>query len=139
MKLAEHEIILNGSLKAAWSKLVDWRSMPQWDHLMASLNFDGPLKEGSTGELILKNGAKYTLKVTSFHEENDYTDEFSTLGSRLIFYHELKPLTDTTIKMRFVIEGDGLLLWLFQIAIRWDLRTKLPALMNTFKEQFERP
>jgi hypothetical protein len=56
MKIAEHSIVVNGSLQAAWDKLLDWNTMPDWDIFMKTVHFDGPLAVGSSGGLILKNG-----------------------------------------------------------------------------------
>lgn len=137
MKLAEHEVSLSGRLESAWEKLVDWKSMPKWDLFMKSVHFDGPLKNGSVGQLTLQDGNTYTLKVTSFNPLKDYTDEFSILGSRLIFMHELIPQGANRITMRFRVEGEGLLVFLLQGPIKNDLVTKLPDLMNRFKSQFE--
>ncbi len=138
MKLAEHSVILHGSLESAWDKLVDWQRMPDWDLFRKSLQFDGPLQLGSIGKLVVTTGQQYELKVTSFDAPRSYSDELSTLGLRLIFHHFLTPLGEGQIEMRFVIEGSGVTAFLLQIPIANDLKAKLPDLMSRFKQQFER-
>jgi hypothetical protein len=99
MKLAERSIMINGSLQAVWDKLLHWRSMPDWDILMKSIHFDDPIRVGSIGRLVLKNGQELKLRITQFDQLKDYTDEFSVLGTRFIFYHQLTQQSLEQIKM----------------------------------------
>jgi len=137
MKLAEHEVTLKGGLESAWAKLVDWKSMPEWDTFMKSVEFDGPLKTGSVGKLVLKNGQQFVLRVTSFTFMKEYTDEFSCLGSRFIFYHELIPQALNEVKMRLAMEAEGLVAFLLWGLLSKSFRDNLPGLMCRFKTQFE--
>jgi len=137
MRLAEHTILLNGKLESVWQKLVDWERMPDWDKFLKTVHFDGPLAAGSIGELVLQNGQKVRLRITSFAPNKKYVDEFYTLGSRFIFYHELIEHQDNQIEVHFWIDAEGLFAFLFQIPMSNDFQAKLPTILSNFKTQFE--
>jgi hypothetical protein len=138
MKLAEHKLILHGRLETAWNKLVDWQHMPEWDTLMKSVHFDGPLQLDSVGQLTLKSDQVFTLRVTSFTPLKNYTDEFSTFGSRFMFHHELTPVAPGEIELSIGAEAEGLAAFILQYPLSIDFTKKLPGIMSRFKEQFEK-
>lgn len=102
------------------------------------VRFDGELKMGSRGQLKMKNGPEVPLVVTSFSPPNSYTDEFTMMGSKFIFHHELSELSATTVSVRIRVETLGLFADLLAPLMKSDMSRKMPVLMNNFKQQFER-
>jgi hypothetical protein len=138
MRLAEHSIIVNGSAHAAWDKLVDWRTMPDWDIFMKSVHFEEPLRVGSTGRLVLKNGHEFTLRITQLDHMKDYTDEFCIIGARFVFYHQLLQQSPEQIKIYFSIDCEGLLPFVMHRLLAREFNSQLVVLMTNFKNQLER-
>jgi len=137
MIIADSKIQIKGSRQAIWHKLVDWQTMHTWDIFMDSVRFDGPLQPGSKGKLKMKGGPEVELVVTSFDEAQSYTDEFTLLGSRFIFFHELIEHSENEVVLHITVETDGLLASLLAPLMRSDMERKMPILMNNFKTQFE--
>jgi hypothetical protein len=138
MLLGDTSIKLYGPAEEAWHKVVDWQwqTMPEWDIFMERLNFDGPLRLGSVGKLKMKDGPEVTLVVTSFDPPHSYTDEFSLLGSKFVFHHEITEFSGGSI-LRIWVEGHGFLAALLGPLLRNSFASKMPFLMNNFKQQFE--
>ncbi len=137
MKIADSKIQIQGSLEAVWHKLVDWQTMHTWDIFMESVIFDGPLRLGSKGKLRMKGGPEVELVVTSFNEPHSYTDEFTLLGSRFIFFHQLSEHSENLLVLHITVETNGFLASLLAPLMRIDTEKKMPILMNNFKKQFE--
>ena len=137
MVFVEHSVSFKGDLKTAWEKLVDWKQMPTWDIFIDEMHFDGPLKKGSVGRMKSRDGHHYVLTVTDFTSLNNYSDEMSVMGSKFVFYHELKEKAPGEITMRFSITAKGLIAYLFKYPISNALAQKLPILMDNFKLQYE--
>jgi hypothetical protein len=137
MLFVEHNVTFKGDLQSAWDKLVDWKRIPEWDIFVDSVQFDGPLKVGSVGQLKSRDGHNYNLTVTDFNPLNNYSDEISIMGSKFIFYHELSEKTPGEITMRFTISANGFIAFIFQYPINNALALKLPILMDNFKLQYE--
>ena len=56
MVFVEHSVTFRGDINSAWDKLVDWKTMPEWDIFVDEVKFDGPLKLGSQGMLKSRDG-----------------------------------------------------------------------------------
>lgn len=137
MVYVEHSVSFKGDLKTAWDKLVDWKHMPDWDIFIDEMHFDGPLKTGSVGRMKSRDGHHYVLTVTDLKPLDNYSDEMSVMGSKFVFYHEIKETTPGEINMRFTISAKGLIAFLFKYPINNALEQKLPILMDNFKLQYE--
>lgn len=137
MKVADNSILVAGKLQPVWEKLVHWQTMHEWDVFMDRVVFDGPLKLGSKGKLKMKNGPEVDLIVTSFDPPFSYTDEFTVMGSRFKFFHELVEDSDNAVTLRITAEVEGLVATLLAPLMRKDLGLKMPTLMNNFKQKFE--
>jgi len=137
MVFVEHTVEFNGDLQSAWDKLVDWKTMPSWDIFIDEMFFDGPLKPGSKGRMKSRDGHFYDLLVTKLTPLSNYSDEAQIMGSKFVFYHELKETAPGKIAMRFTISATGFIAFIFQYPINNALAQKLPILMNNFKLQYE--
>ena len=137
MIFVEHTVTFKGDLETAWDKLVDWKTMPEWDIFIDDVQFDGPLRVGSTGHLITRDRQNYILHVSDFNRLSNYTDEFSTMGSKFVFYHEMSERTPGEITMRFTISARGVIAFIFKYPIKNAFLQKLPILMDNFKLQYE--
>lgn len=137
MVVVEHSVTFKGDLQSAWDKLVDLSRMHEWDIFVDSVEFDGPLKVGSVGNLKSRDGHHYVLTVTDFNPLENYSDEISVMGSKFIFYHELSEKTPGEITMRFTITAKGFIAFIFQYPIKNAFEQKLPILMDSFKRQYE--
>jgi len=137
MRLVESSVTLHGNLEAAWAKLVNWQTMPEWDVFMESIHFEQPISVDSTGMLALKNGQKFKLRITQLAPMQDYTDEFSVLGTRFVFYHQLKQISPEQLKMYFSIDCEGLLSFVMHRLLSKEFDTQLATVMSRFKDQFE--
>lgn len=137
MVFTEHSVNFKGDIKTAWDKLVDWKHMPDWDIFIDEMHFDGPLKKGSVGRMKSRDGHHYALTVTEFNPMDNYSDEISVMGSKFVFYHELKESGPGEITMRFTISATGLIASLFKYPINNAFEQKLPILMDNFKLQYE--
>lgn len=137
MVFVEHTVTFKGDLQSAWDKLVDWKRMPEWDIFIDDVQFDGPLKVGSVGQLKSRDGHNYILTVTDFNLLSNYSDEISIMGSKFVFCHELSEKKPGEITMRFTISAKGFIAYIFQYPINNALAQKLPILMECFKRQYE--
>ena len=137
MKIGDRTIVVEGKLQAVWEKLVDWRTMHEWDVFMERVVFDGPLQMGSKGRLKMKGGPEVDLIVTSFNPPQSYTDEFTMMGSRFIFHHVLTETSENAVSVQIAVETDGFVAALLAPLMRTDFEKKMPILMSNFKQQFE--
>jgi hypothetical protein len=137
MDIGQDTITFRGSLQTAWEKLIDWRTMHEWDPFMESIEFEGPLAVGSIGKLKIKGVPETKLEVTEFNPPYSYTDQFSMLGSTFIFYHELTELPSNEISLHIGVEVEGALASTIAPLMRKDFAVKMPILMKNFKEQYE--
>lgn len=137
MVFVEHTVTFKGDLQSAWDKLVDVKRMPDWDIFIDSVQFDGPLKVGSVGQLKSRDGHNYALTVTDLNPLSNYSDEISIMGSKFVFYHELSEKTPGEITMRFTISANGFIAFIFGYPIKNAFAQKLPILMDNFKRQYE--
>lgn len=138
MQLCDESTTFEGTIDTTWKVLVDWQSMPSWDIFMESIDFDGPLRNGSLGRLKMKNGPTAPLLVTAFNPPYSYTDELRFWFTRLIFHHELTELEAGRVTVRFVVEGEGLLPVLLGSLMRKDMQKKMPVLLDNFKVQYRK-
>ncbi len=137
MIFADHSVTFRGERETAWKRLVDWKNMPEWDVFMESVSFPEPVGLGSVGTLNTKDGHTYPLKITSWNPPQDYKDEFPMMGSRFIFFHEVLEKTPGEITVHIIIEGEGILAFVFQYAFRNAFKAKMPLLMDNFKQLYE--
>lgn len=139
MLLADNSFTVKGTVQSAWDKLVDWSTMHEWDVFLDRLYFDGPLALNSVGKIKTKDGLQGDLVVTQFSPPHSYTDEFSFLGSKLIFHHYVGEAASLPgeITVRISIEGEGILIALLGPVMRQQFAAKMPVLIANFKQQYE--
>jgi uncharacterized membrane protein len=136
--LAEHSIVLHSNLESVWQKLIDWQNMPGWDIFMKSIQFDEPVGIGSIGALVLKNGQRHSLRITQFEHLHSYTDEFSVLGMRFVFFHRLTPEQSNKVTLYFSIDCTGPLSFIFRPLLTEQMKSQLQILMENFRAQLEK-
>lgn len=137
--MVSSSISVNASPEEAWAKLVDWQRMHLWDIFMDWVKFDGPLQQGSVGDLKMAGGPTVKLKVTAFDLGKSYTDEFSMLGSTFIFHHRVGTEGEDGTVVRIDVEATGALASFLAPLMKNDFSKKMPILMNNFKRQLEDP
>jgi hypothetical protein len=118
VRLAKHSITVRGDIQSAWAKLLDWQRMPDWDDFISSIHFEAPILVGSTGTLTVRGGQVFKLRITQFEPLQDYTDEFSILGTRFIFYHRLTKHSSEQLEICFSIDCEGALSLIMQNSLK---------------------
>lgn len=138
MLLADNSFNVKGTIQSVWDKLVDWSTMHEWDVFLDHLHFDGPLALNSVGKIKTTDGLQGDLVVTQFSPLHSYTDEFSFLGSKLIFHHYVSESSSPgEITVRIAIDGEGILIALLAPLMRKQFAAKMPVLIANFKQQYE--
>ncbi|MDR3617441.1 MAG: hypothetical protein P4L53_28050 [Candidatus Obscuribacterales bacterium] len=137
MRLAQHSITLHGDIQSAWAKLLDWQNMLDWDEFISSIHFENPIRVGSTGTLTVKDNQVFKLRITQVEHLHDYTDEFSILGTRFIFYHRLTQQSSNQLELYFSIDCEGVLSLFMPLFLAKKFDAQLQATMSKFKTQIE--
>lgn len=131
--LAENSIEVNADAESVWQFIVNWEKMPEWDFLMKQIRFPESASVGSEGSITTADGKTYLIRITEWNPPRNYTDEFRTMGSRMIFHHEVVPTNRDSSLVKFRVDGDGLAMFMLQMPIRASLQPKLKSLMQNMK------
>ena len=84
----------------------DVSSWSQWDPDTREATLDGPFQVGSRGRLVPTKGSAVPMTVTSVDWNRSFTVESKIPLFRMVFDHELRPVTGgTEVTHRVVFSG----------------------------------
>lgn len=100
---------------------------------MEWVKFDGPIRNGSVGQLKCRNGPKVVLCVTQFDFGSSYRSEFEFLGTKFIFDHQLIATDQAGIEVVFNVYATGASVFLIGNLMKPAIEKGLPQWMDNFK------